>query len=62
MIRKLRKKNKEYTITFDRRGILDTVECDGSLLVSTKPVVRQLLNNADAIRDGALPKGFEKVR
>ena len=62
IVRKLQHKNKVYTITFDEDGILDTVVCDGKLLVSTNAVVKKIFNNADMILVGCVPEGFVKVR
>lgn len=54
----LRKDRKVYTITFDKYGAVDTVECLGKLLTSRNRVVQQIVNNQERIRRGFIPTGF----
>jgi hypothetical protein len=58
MVRKIVKDGKVYKVTFDNEGIVDTVELDGKLLVSTNKVVKIILNNSEDILHGFAPKGF----
>lgn len=56
------KKNKKvYTLTYDEDRVLDTVECEGKLMMSTHHVVKVLVRNADAIFSMDVPNGFERV-
>jgi hypothetical protein len=58
--RTLRKDGKSYTVTYDEYGVVDTVDRGGVCLSTKNRVVQQILKNADLIRSGLIPPGFER--
>lgn len=52
------KGGSKFVIRWDEYGDLDTIEKDGTLIPSTNRDARIIVNNADKIRAGNLPKGF----
>ena len=58
---RLDKNGKLYILTYDEYNVLDTIECDGKLLVSTHHVAKRIVVNSDKIIRGSIPKGFTKV-
>ena len=64
MKRRLMKNRKTYEVTYDEYGYVDTVQNTdtGNFLSAKNAVVKSILANADRIRNGFIPKGFEKAR
>lgn len=63
MKRFVRIKNKEYTLTYDEYGVLDTVVLAGTdVLLSTKNRdVKRIVNNANALYNYQTVSGIEFV-
>jgi hypothetical protein len=67
MKRKIQKRNRsgkleQFVVTYDEHGVVDTIERNGELLVSTHRDAQKILRNADELRSGFVPAGFEWTR
>lgn len=58
----LTKDKKEFILSFDAYGDLDTVECQGVMLSTRNRYVQQILNNLEDIKARDFPVcGFSRV-
>lgn len=60
MIRKVQVKNKNYTLTFDSEGVLDTVTDEsGKLLHGGQAIVQRFVKYQTELRAGYIPANFD---
>ena len=59
----LTKDKKDFILTFDEYGDLDTVECQGVQLSTRNRYVQQILNNLEDIQQRIFPVcGFTRTK